>query len=494
MDARPTLRNAAALMAQRLLHIIAAALFALMVPRLMGPAVFGRYALVTSVSMWFAMLSGLGAVSVMTRAVPPLVMADDMAGLRRLMSSLLALRTVTAVAAASLYFAIIVFLLDESDLVAACFIAGGVFCRTVANVCFSFFLGLNQAARWGFGDLLRRWLTLVLVLVGFPLAGLQGACAAFLIANLVVLAFGLAGAWDYLHWSHVDLTKPYLGPFIRLGTFFAAGNLLLALVHRSGETVVRLSTDDYVQVGFFGAAYSIYLTGAQALWQLAVSFAPFLISRVHQGDTASAALWLERLLKGMAIVASMSALAWVFIGADIVPLVLGHSYRPVAWNLAPLTVALIAFALCSVGRLISLVVDRPGDSAVAAAVELGTFWTVGSFLAMRYGSFGATVAALLGTLGYAVYITWRMRRTLPFRVRPAVLAVSLAAAFLPLAWFRSTWPVNAALLALSIGGYVALIWRLRVVTAPEISAARELLRSRPATEAAEPAAEAAEGA
>ena len=101
MDARPTFRNAAALMAQRLLHIVAAALFALMVPRLMGPAVFGRYALLTSVSMWFAMLSGLGAVSVMTRAVPPLVMADDMAGLRRLMSSLLALRTFTAVAAAS---------------------------------------------------------------------------------------------------------------------------------------------------------------------------------------------------------------------------------------------------------------------------------------------------------------------------------------------------------------------------------------------------------
>jgi hypothetical protein len=98
--------------------------------------------------------------------------------------------------------------------------------------------------------------------------------------------------------------------------------------------------------------------------------------------------------------------------------------------------------LCSVGRLISLVVDRPGDSAVAAAVELCMFWTVGSVLAMRYGSFGATVAALLGTLGYAVYITWRMRRTLPFSVRAAVLAVSLAAAFLPLAWLRSTWPLN----------------------------------------------------
>ena len=75
-----------------------------------------------------------------------------------------------------------------------------------------------------------------------------------------------------------------------------------------------------------------------------------------------------------------------------------------------------------------------------------------------------------------------------------MLAASLAAAFLPLAWFRSIWPLNAALLAFSIGGYVVLIWRMRVVTATEISAARELLRSRPATEAAEPAAEASEGA
>jgi hypothetical protein len=39
-----------------------------------------------------------------------------------------------------------------------------------------------------------------------------------------------------------------------------------------------------------------------------------------------------------------------------------------------------------------------------------------------------------------------------------------------------------------------VIWRLRVVTVAEISAARELLRSRPAAEAAEPAAEATEGA
>ena len=80
---------------QRGLHLAAATLFALVVPRLMGPEVFGRYSLLTSVSMWFAMLSGLGAVSLMTRVVPQFTAAGDIAGLRTLVTSLLVLRAGT---------------------------------------------------------------------------------------------------------------------------------------------------------------------------------------------------------------------------------------------------------------------------------------------------------------------------------------------------------------------------------------------------------------
>jgi hypothetical protein len=69
-EARLVLRNAGWLMAQRGLHVVAAAVFAVLVPRLMGPAVYGRYAPLTSVSMWFTLLSDLGAASFMTLSVP----------------------------------------------------------------------------------------------------------------------------------------------------------------------------------------------------------------------------------------------------------------------------------------------------------------------------------------------------------------------------------------------------------------------------------------
>ena len=78
-DAHRTVRNAGWLVGQRVVHVAAATLFAVAVPRLMGPDVFGQYSLLTSVSMWFAMLSGLGAVSLMSRIVPALTAAGDTA-------------------------------------------------------------------------------------------------------------------------------------------------------------------------------------------------------------------------------------------------------------------------------------------------------------------------------------------------------------------------------------------------------------------------------
>jgi O-antigen/teichoic acid export membrane protein len=474
-EARRTVRNAGWLMAQRGLHVAAATLFALLVPRLMGPEVFGRYALLISVSMWFALLGGLGAVSLMARAVPQFMASGDLTGLRRLVTSLLALRASNGVLTAIAYLLVIALAIGERDLVAAGLVAGAVLARTIANLCFSLFLGLNQAARWGLGDLLRRVLTLAGVLAGFPLYGLRGACFGFLAANLVVLVVGLAGSRQYLDWSLVTLRRSYLTPFLRTGTSFAAGNLLLALAHRSGETVVRVATADYAQVGFFGAAYSIYLTGANAFWQGTIAFGPLLVAQYHAGGRDAVGRWLERLLKWMAIAASVTCLATLLVGRDLVPLVLGASFRPVVDSVWPLSLALYALAVASVGRLGALVTDRPGLSGVAAGAELAAVWALGPPLAMRYGAAGMAVAALAGTVAYAA-VTWSARGDVPYSSRAALRAAALALPFAPLWCLRGGWLVNAALFAAASAGYAALLWWRGVVTAEEIRAMRGVLR------------------
>ena len=466
---------------QRGVLVVIAALFALLVPRMMGPEVFGRYALLTSVSMWFGLMSGLGAVSLLTRQVPQFVATGDLAGLRKLMTNLLALRASTGLLTATGYFLLVAFALREHDWVAIACIGGAVFTRTLANLCFTLFLGLNQAARWGLGELTRRALILAGVLVGYPLAGLTGACAGFLAANVAVLVIGVIGARSYLDWSLLDLRREYLSPYLRVGTAFAAGNLMLTLAQQSGETVVRLSTSSFVEVGYFGAAHSIYMTGAHALWQGAIAFGPMLVGLMTGGEAAAVGLWLSRLLKSMCILGSLAALTASFLAADLVPLVLGSQFRPVSATVLPMAFALLPLSLGCVGRLTALVVDRPGLSAAAAAGELLTFWALGPLLASNYGATGMAVAALVATSVYAGVIVWRTRAVLPFSLRGGATAVALALALLPLAAFRGSATKNLALAGVALTGYVALLaWR-RVITRDELIAIRRATRMKPGT-------------
>ena len=69
---------------------------------------------------------------------------------------------------------------------------------------FTLFLGLNQAARWGMGEIFRHGLTIVTVIIGFYLSGLQGALLGLFLTELVVLSIGIGGG------SLISLGKNYI--------------------------------------------------------------------------------------------------------------------------------------------------------------------------------------------------------------------------------------------------------------------------------------------
>jgi O-antigen/teichoic acid export membrane protein len=476
-DAGHTMRNAGLLMAQRGFHLLGVTLFAVLVPRLMGPTLFGRYALLISVSMWFALLSAPGAVSMLARSIPRFVATNDGDGLRRLATSLVVLRAVTGSFSAMGYFLIVTLVLGEPDPLAAAFVAGGVLSCTVGNLSFALFLGLNQAARWGLGELLRRWMTLALVPIGFAAAGLRGACLGFLGAEMTVLVCGLWWARRYLRWADVDLSRRHLRPHLRTGMHFAAGAVLMVFTQRSGEALVRFSTGRYEEVAFFGLAYAIYLTIAQALWQFAIAFAPFLVTLLEHGRRDDIARWLERLLKYMVVCAVLALAGMIFVGHDLVPLLLGAKYHAVAANAVPAMLALLTLSVGMTGRLLALTLDRPGAAAAAAAIELAAFWSFGVPLALRAGSLGACWAVVPASALYASYITWRMRRELPFSLGDAGRAVALSLVFAPLAFLRGAWPANALLLTAGAMAYGVLLLRSRVITTAEIVELWGLLRS-----------------
>ena len=121
----------------------------------------------------------------------------------------------------------------------------------------------------------------------------------------------------------------------------------------------------------------------------------------------------------------------------------------------------------------------PGAQATIGPPSAGFLRQAASALGSRDvapRSFGASLAALLGSTLYAAVISWRMRRTLPYSLSTAAWTGALALVVVPLAWLKGGWGTNALLLLVASTGYLLCLFRLRIVTFAEIAMVGQLLR------------------
>jgi O-antigen/teichoic acid export membrane protein len=482
------LRNVSLLLIMRGLLVAGGVVVAAVVPRLMGPSGYGQMALLVALSFLFSLAANLGFTQVLGRHAPTFVQRGDEAGLTSLFGRLLAIRVGTGFVTGGLYLGVTSIWLHDLDLGAKALLAAAVWVRAPAGLFYALHLGLNRAARWGVADLLRQAATLGLMLPGYLLGGLRGAALGVLVGEMVILLVGLVGVRAYAKGLSLRFDWAGMAPFLRFGLVFYASDLILVAFERSGEALVRLGGGNYAEVGYFGVAHSAFLTGAVGMPQIAIAFAPLLTMVRLEGDQATVRLWIERLLKGLALGSVVVVLAAVLLARDVVPLVFGSVYLPVAANLVPMALCLLPLSLTSVANLSALTHDRPGVALGAAGVRLCTFWCVGLPLVRHWGSWGACLAMLGAVTTQALYFTWRMRRAVGYSLAPWLRVVGLGMLFLPLALLRSSRAIDVALFAGFLVAYAGLVFALGLVKVKDLTAlgrAITSVRTRPAAEGGE---------
>ena len=148
-EAQTTVRNAGLLLGQKSFYIAGGFLFAALVSRLMGPELYGRYGLITSLALWFVLISDPGLTQIMVQYVPQFRLQKTKEDLKKFFGNLLALALVNSFFVAGFYFFLTKLWFQDLDgrlLVTA---AGAVFFRASAQPFFSFFLGLNPGGTLG---------------------------------------------------------------------------------------------------------------------------------------------------------------------------------------------------------------------------------------------------------------------------------------------------------------------------------------------------------
>lgn len=475
-DARDTVRNASVILFHRAAQTVGGVGFALLVPRLMGPDQFGRYALATSVAFWLATVSGLGLLNATTRYVPMLRARGDVVTLRRLIGNFFTLRLASGLVAAAAYLAVGSWWWPDLDPPVLILIAAAVWAQGLGGYLFSLFLGFNQAARWAMGDTLRRWLLLVLVYPSYHLGGLHGAAAGVLFAELATLALGLAWRPRLRMRGTFIPDLRFLSPYLRFGLTSLITQVLLIAFLGSGEILVRTFSGSYVEVGFFSLAHGAYLVVAMTIPQIMLAFLPLLGQLRDAGHSAELARWGARLARVLAAAGVLGLSATWFLAEPYVPLLFGSAYAPVVANLLPLSAALLALALASVPGLFALVYERPAETVIAAALRLAVFWGLAPPLIARAGSRGACFAVLAGAAVHTIILVWRTRAFGAVILRDTALALGLGVVFLPFVLVRTASPLDLALWGAGAAAYGGAVLLFRIVTPGEISTFVDLLR------------------
>lgn len=465
---RNALQNVAWLALQRVTLAACGLLSIMIVPRLMRPEAYGRFSLLASVTALCVTLSELGLMQTLSRYLPRQALESGRAGVAWFFGSAVALRATAALAAAAVGLVAARHGLPGLDAATLALVAGGIWIRAGNETLYCLFLGLNQGARWAFGNVSRRWLTLLMVPLGFVLDGLRGAIAGLLAVEALVLLLGASWARPHLQRSGLDVRWSSFRPHIGFGLVFFAASLMDSTSRNIGTMIVRWTCHDYLELGYFGLAFGFYQGTAGVYFQFVQSLTPLLSTLVHEKRTDELSLWAERMLRFATVAAMPLYFGALLAAGHLIRIVSGPDYAPAARSLWPLALTLLAVIPGRLSNALAVAIGRPRFSIQASAIRLSVLLPLGAVLAARTGSFGMCLATLSATVAYAASLLCSVRSVIRLPLSRWALALGVGILATPLAFLTPGVAGSLLLFALATAAYGVAVWALGVIRKDEI--------------------------
>ncbi len=395
------------------LEILTQALLVLLLPRLLGPAEFGRLTLALVIVTLGAVVISLGAPSAFARYIPA-APADRRAGLARTMTLRLVRIRMVQLAAAAGIAALVVLLAPErvrpQDAVLVLLaLAAEVAAILGAQVA----LGTGQTRIWSFRSATRNLGLLLSVPILFGTMGPPGVLYGVLLASLA----GLACAWTGLVLvSRAESGVPIPEGAMRYGAVAGITVILGQLTYRGPVLAAAVLAGSATETGFAALAGSIAMAIMFAAREMFTVSLPELVG--HWGrDRAHAERVLRRM--GWWVEAAFTSIAIVgtLVLERVVPLVAGPQFTPAVGALVPILMLLPLLALPILGWQGAALRLRPEIVLRIATAEVVAFAAAAVLLVPLWGATGATAALFVALAASSVLTAWR----LPTTVTPLLL-------------------------------------------------------------------------
>lgn len=404
---------------------------AVLVPRVLGPADFGRFSVALTIVTIVSVAMMLGGPTLMARYVPA-APPGERAALARALTARLAVGRAVQLALVAVVAGVLV-AVDPStfpaDLTGLVVLSLGL--SVAATLALQAALGLGRTGPWSVRYPLQNAVLVVAVVVLYPVGGVTAAVAGIALSCAVAAGLGAATAGAVLRGARKAVQLP-LGAQ-RFAILQAAGGALVQVVHRGGVVGVALLAGSTVQSGHAALALGVALAATYAVAQV---FTVALGSLVEcaSGEPAgpgagdpvvcSGEAALRRLAGAALAVIIPGALVCALVLEDAVPAVFGAGYLAAADAFAP-ALAMVVLAPVNALALQAAALRLRPEATLHSAVAGAVAFVLTALVAIPpLGATGGTVAALAGTAAVALVSI----RLLPGAVGGRVGAASLGAA------------------------------------------------------------------
>ena len=335
-----------------------------LVPRQLGPADYGTFAVALSIVTLGSAASALGGPTWLSRFVPTVAAADRPGLARALAVRSARWRIGVCVAAAALATALAVVRPDRFSATACFLVVLALVFDVAATLVYQVGLALGRVALWSLRYPVQNAVLVSAVLALHAGFGTEGALAGIALSSGCALALGLVVVVPLLRGAARTATIP--ADAARFALVYGASGLFVQLLHRGGVVVVALLAGSQVEAGFAALSIGVALALTYVVWQ---AFAVDLPRLSAGGVTSAPADASIRRLAWLALTVAVPVAAIAAITLDrIVPALAGERYRGVEPSLGPALAIVPLAALTSATTQVSALRLRPLPRLLAAAV------------------------------------------------------------------------------------------------------------------------------
>ena len=412
-DARAMGRNLSLISLNKVAQLIGGVLWALLIPRWLGPETYGMFALAMSISLLLWWLGDFGGLEVFGRYMPTLQERQPQEA-HELFDQFFILRLLVAISLVPLMLVVGPLIAPWLSGWPAALVGLSAGIHIVSWTSYHLLYARKEMGKWS-TELSWRLLTQLPLILLVGKYGLTAQMAAYAANELIYLALG---AWWTRDWFSRALFRPHLGflrPFLRMGAGFWVTNIGLILLFRSGTILVQLLTNNPVQVAYYDLALVVFFLVYTIIDQLVRAFLPTISQYQEGGQKERVGYWLQMVTQWGAAQAVIAVIAVQYTARWIMPLILGSAFAESAVVLQIMLLSLPALVLVGVGTVASAVRESARAKLIAIGAGIVVFYGSSVFLTTRLDAVGAAWSLTLGLAVYALVLFALVRHDLRLR-------------------------------------------------------------------------------